>query len=1206
MLFRTTFVPRWIALAVSIFGIPSFAQTNYGAIRGHVVDTAAVIRNASITLTNLGTKVSRTTASNSAGDYVFPSVDPGRYSVRISAPGYKSTEYDDIVVGLEKTVTEDAVLAPGVVAETVVVSGETSQIDTASASNGETFTAQQLQDLPSLGRNPFIIARLDNNIVFTASTRDTRAEDQSGTSSFSVSGVVLGANNFVVDGIPVSTSSGGATFIPSIEAVSDSKLQANDYNASVGRTGGGVFNTTLKSGSKDYHGTLYGATRQTDWTANTFFGNRNGYTDASGVYHSGAAPRGDMTTYLYAGAFGGPVPNPHKFHFLKDTFFWLTEEGYRQSQPDTSSTSEFVPTAQERTGIFSSDSVTLYDPTSTFVNGVRTSTLSSATIPGTYINPIGSAIVNAYPNPTIDGVYGSDNRYGSDTFKTRSDEFVGKLDHTFAPWWKAAVSYVHLATQEPDGGLDRELAANNGVLYRKNDGTAVNSVITVNSTTVITAAFGFNRYYSNHLQYSTGFDQASGFTYNGTSYGFPNSYASQLQSKTYPSISLSGVTDAVSLGGANGGPSIQSSRNVVLTVNKELGRHDINFGYIYRNFQSYSDPTSGGNGSFTFNGEYTSQDGASVSNGPNAIADLLLGLPSSASVTVNAASLNMSSKYHAAFVQDNFRVNRKLSLSYGLRYEYELGPYEVHNIFNVGFDPNTTYSYAGYNGDVTAHGALAFAGQNGYPTHAGDPSHWKFAPRVGAIYTLTPNTVIRGGFGIFYAPVDISGAAASTGYTQSTLYSPGNATAATSVGSNAYLSDPFSSGLLDPTKTALGNLTGIGGSVSTIDFNRKYPHVYQYSLDVQQQLPHEFTLKIGYVGSHEEQFPNTVNINQLSDSVLASYAGGSTNLSSKVTNPYYAATVGGYSSALFGIIGQSTVALGQTLLPYPQFTSVNVSKSTGHGLYNALNVKLQKNLSHGLNFLATYTWASSWDNIYGSQTGTHNEEFATTGVQDNYKQDGEFARSSIDVTNRFSFGGAYNLPFRKTGGSDAADRVINAIISRWQINDITEYSSGLPLTITQTDLSSGTYGTTGVGGSTQRPNLIAGVSACRSGNPESRLGGSSSKTYFNLDAFSPALPYTYGNAPRTLSCKGPGYANTDLSLFKSFGIAGHARFEFRAEALNALNTPHFGPPSTNLTFSSTGLTSATFTPSASNTTSGAITSELGFPRIIQLGGKIIF
>jgi hypothetical protein len=506
-------------------------------------------------------------------------------------------------------------------------------------------------------------------------------------------------------------------------------------------------------------------------------------------------------------------------------------------------------------------------------------------------------------------------------------------------------------------------------------------------------------------------------------------------------------------------------------------------------------------------------------------------------------------------------------------------------------------------------------------------SNTKFSPRLGLSYEVRPGTVVHGGFGVFYAAVPLAttstsavttGTFGTTGFTQTTNYNTSNVTAAlpsSETGSGAWLSNPFNSTLLQPSGTSFGNLTGVGSSIAVPSFHLGYPLVEQYSADIERQLSDSIVLKIGYVGAHGRNLANSVNINQLSDSILASYAPGGVNagtsLSTKVTNPYYAATVAGYPST--GVIAQKKVALGQTLLPFPQFSSITEIKSNGHSLYNALDVKVQKRFGQGLTALVGYTWSSNWDNLYGAPVaGLNTLNPNVAAPQDNYNPNGEYARATNDVPNRFSVASTYELPVGKgkrfLGNSN---RFIDGGLGGWKIVDVTIFENGGALPVVQTNLSAGAFGTTGVGGSSQRPNLVPGVNPCYSGSPQSRLGGGGgAKPYFNLSAFTPALPYTYGNAPRTLACKGPGYSGSDLSVNKNFRIGTKVNFEFRAEITDVTNTPEFGQPNNTLTFDSKNnpltLSSATFNNPATNATTGAITQQLGFARQIQLGGRLTF
>ena len=290
--------------------------------------------------------------------------------------------------------------------------------------------------------------------------------------------------------------------------------------------------------------------------------------------------------------------------------------------------------------------------------------------------------------------------------------------------------------------------------------------------------------------------------------------------------------------------------------------------------------------------------------------------------------------------------------------------------------------------------------------------------------------------------------------------------------------------------------------------------------------------------------------------------------------------------------------------------------SSGYSNYNALDVKAEKRMARGLTALTTYTWSANWDNIWS----TGSQVYSTYGPQDAYNPKGEYARSISSIPNRFTAAVTYDLPFGR-GQRFLGDhgRVVHALVGGWEINDEWIIQNGVPVSIVQTDISSSTYGTGGVGGTYQRPNLVGDIhSACVAGHPQSHLGnfgtGLTERAYINPLAFSPAPAYTYGNTPRSLPCRQPGYNNTNLALYKDFRISERVNFQFRAEALNALNTPQFSQPSTALgitpttlngTPTITGYTDA-LKAGQSAQTLGNITTTIGFARIIQLGGRLSF
>jgi len=547
-------------LLVAVPGLS--AQTNYGGVRGEVKDIqGAVIPKGTVTLVNQDNKLSTPGSTTSAGIYQFPACELGTYKVTITMPGFKTFDSTGNVITLGAITTVDATLQIGGSSETVEITADTVALNTATATAEQVFTAKQVQDLPNLGRDPFMFVQFDANVVTLGDPRYVRAEDSSGISDVSVAGAPGNTNSYVVDGIPVSTSSGGATFVVSPYAISEAKVQGDTFDAEIGRTGGGVFNNTLKTGSSQYHGSLYGETRQTPWSANVYFNPSKLATPTD-------------ATYLYAGAIGGPLfPKwlTNKIPRLDKTFIWLTEEGYRQGQPISGSTQNYyVPTAAERLGDFTADgTATLYDPTTV---SPRTSFASECggfnVIPGSpaatsygqtcgglnYFNGIGASMVSAEPlplGPNSTLTYGTTTKTTTNFqasgvgFKTRADEFVGKLEHEFFPWWTSQFSYLHSGVQEPQSTFANAYslyASGNELEDRKFDSTAWNNIFTINSSTLLTVGYGYNRYWSAFPYFSQGFNLASGFAYNGKNYGFANSFTSNVPLTSYPTVSFSAVS----------------------------------------------------------------------------------------------------------------------------------------------------------------------------------------------------------------------------------------------------------------------------------------------------------------------------------------------------------------------------------------------------------------------------------------------------------------------------------------------------------------------------------------------------------------------------------------------------------------------------------------------------------------------------------------
>jgi len=1136
------------------------AQSYLGGVRGSIQDQGgALMADAKVTLTNVATNVSRSTVTNASGEYVFSQIEPATYMLAVESAGFKKLEHPNVIVGTQEFLTIDLKMELGEVSSSVQVTADVPLIESSNASNGQVLDSQKLTDLPNLGRNPFLLSKLSANVTPVGDPRFNRFQDQSGSSQISISGGPVRGNNYLVDGIPITDSTNRAVIIPSIESTQEMKLQTETYDATMGRTGGGVFNTTLKSGTNDVHGSLFGYTRQTDWLANQYFRNATGQA------------RPDTPQYQWGGSFGGPVFIPKLYNGKNKTFFYVVTESYRQKSP--LSDQYALPTALEKAGDYSQSSATIFDPTTSHACTPSDNCPAGVTvarnpfpgnvIPATRINPVGASILGYLPLPTRSANTDSYNYTGVDTLTDRADEYTAKADQTVTDWWRINAYYMHYKSREPGGNSLGTLpgGSSNGpyLLYRKVDATGVNSIMTLNPTTVLTVRYGFNRF--------PNFTEGISYGFNPATLGLPSSYASQIQASYFPEIDL--LNNKIS----STSPSISvfSSKNLSGSVSKYVGRHNISAGIDYRLIHTDFTSLSFAAGDFAFNGVFTRQF-PTLTNGTGAdFADLLLGFPSSGSLNTTTKLYDYV-RYYAGFFQDDIRVSSKLTVNLGLRYEYETGLAENSNQLVVGFNQTALNPIAANVSGVTPLGVLRYAGVAGNPTSCCNVPTTKFGPRLGIAYQLDSKTTLRGGWGIFYAPTIFStDGSIAPGYTQSTPYvasNDGNATPANS------LSNPFPNGILQPVGHSLGALTAIGSTFNYLDQNRTAGRVQQFSFDVQRELPGGVALEVGYIGSrssHLQPAPTgngNMDINQVPDNYLSM----GSKLNSSVPNPFY-----GHGGT--GVIGSANVAQAQLLMPFPEYSTIGEVTNPSSAQYDSLVVTARKRLGYGITFLSTFTWSKNMDNEFGAGSANAFNGFSgpspTAQPQDYYNLQNEWSLSSVNTPLRFTSSFTYQLPFGSGKHFLNSNKILDYAIGGWQVNAVTIYQSGFPLFVFQQNLNSV------IGTGEQRPNAT-GISPAMPGSVEQRLNG-----YINPAAFSQAPAFTFGNLARSLPYRGPGMSNWDMSVFKDFTILERLKGEFRAEALNAMNTPLFSNPNTQ------------FAPNSSSF--GKITYQANLPRQLQLG-----
>jgi len=539
-------------------------------------------------------------------------------------------------------------------------------------------------------------------------------------------------------------------------------------------------------------------------------------------------------------------------------------------------------------------------------------------------------------------------------------------------------------------------------------------------------------------------------------------------------------------------------------------------------------------------------------------------------------------KYFSGYAQDDWRVNERLTLNYGLRLERETGLAERDNQITVNFDQtavsplNNSMTFKDpLTGQArTLTGGLIFAGVNGAPTVQGNQPAIKPAPRAGAVYSFNDKTVLRGGWGMYWSPWNYP-AAGTTGWGQIGYSATTNVPQPTGV-PTVSMTNPFPAGLSQPTGNSLGLLTGTGGDITFIDPNKGAPRVQQYSVDLQRELPGGVSVSVGYTGATGTNLDwgTSININQLDpkyQSILSlSCPAGSTvatcaTPSTLVPNPFF--NVSAVGSAFSS---RSTIEVGQLLRPFPQFGNVNMSQSTGaRSQYHAAIVQLRKRVTGLWGGSFSYTYSRLNDNQVNSNYYT-----SGPGLQNNYEfvpgspyfnPDLEYGRSLLDSPHKLVIAPTIMLPMGK--GHGVGDSTLgDALLGGWQITPVVTLQSGFPMGITQN-----VTGTAFLYGGTQRPNIVPGQDFLLPGNITDRIESSTCATgctadnlYYNKAAFANSPLNAFGNAPRTLpGVLSPWRNNVDLGVIKQIRTGGQTSASLRLEVLNMFNIVQWAAPASS-------------------------------------------
>ena len=1141
-------IPLRVIIGLALSAAAACAQT--ASITGRVTDSAgAIVPSAEISVRSTDTGVAATTRSNGEGYYNVPALLPGKYQVTVSKTGFAPLTQTGLELEVNQVARVDAVLQLGAVAQSVEVSASAVLLESETSTLGQVVESKQITELPLLGRNPYALAMLVPGVRPAIGVNNLPI-DQISTVAFSINGQRSSSNEFLLDGAPNSAPAQNQPVINATpDLVQEFKVETNNFAAEYGRAAGGVFNVITRSGTNEFHGSLYEFFRNDKLNANDFFANR------------GANARPPFKFNQFGGTLGGPVWIPRVYNGRNRTFFFVSEESVRFIQGLTFVGTEPVP--QQLAGDFSNlrnangQLITIFDPLTTTPgpNGSFTRMAFAGNIvPSSRINPVARAISKYFPTPNQTGAAftGVGNFIRTDSNNIRKDTVSYKVDHYFNERNRFFARYS--ADDTPDiragaYGKNNPASPSAGpqVFGRRN--SVVEDTETFSPTWLATFRYSFTRLSNFRTAFSDGFDI--------TSLGLPASLAAQLYPHAFPDITITGFSVASSVSNIITGGLLGATDQIRLgnsvhaaqaSTTKTIGNHQLKAGFEFRVIESNVQQTGANSPVFNFTPAWTQGPNATVSSATAGygLATFVLGIPGGSAQPVPALAL--STKYYGLFWQDSFKITPHLTLNYGLRYDYETPRTDRFNeLTNFDYSARPPLNAAGLN----LHGALSFAGVGGVSRYQSNPDRNNFAPRFGFAWRLGEKTVVRGGGGIFFATNWGVGSGSATFGSSGFIASTNIVTSLDTVTPITFLNNPFPNGLNQPSGSKLGTATLLGQAVDFYDRGNPTPYSGSWHVSIQRELSKSMLLEVGYTGSRGVKLPMNLTLNQIPDADLA--LGNS--LRTLAPNPFY----GQISS---GILATPTITTAQLLRPYPQFDTVQSDLADiANSTYHALEVKFEKRYSKGLTLLASYTYSKAIDLGIGTFSG---DNVSSGTIQDYNNLRGEYSPSALDQTHRLVANAVYELPF--------AGRLLGG----WELGAVLSLYSGSPLGIGEAT------STTFAQGGGQRPNWT-GVSAALS-NP-------TVDKWFDTSQFTLAAPYTFGNVARTLGgLRSDGLQELDLTLNKTTTIRERLKLQFRAECFNLTNTPQFSPP--NVTLGAAGF--------------GAVSSQNNQPRIVQLALKLMF
>jgi hypothetical protein len=1130
------------------------AQTFYGSIVGTATDASgASVPGADVTLTNTATADRRTAQSNGDGNYEFVNLVPGHYRLDAQKTGFKHVTKDDIEVQVQATVRVDAGMQVGDVSQTVEVSAQAALLQTETSSLGTVVDQRKVQEMPLNGRNVLNLVTLVPGVVAQGNAmQNPTGQNIFSFGNYQIGGGIAGQNATFLDGAPLNVAQGSLiALIPTQDAMQEFKVQTNSLGPEYGRFAGGVINMTSKSGTNEFHIGAYEFLRNKVLNANTFFNNSHG------------TPTPAFTQNQYGANIGGPIKKDK-------TFFFFGWEGFRLRQG--LSVLEPVPTLQQRNGDFSNtrtssgNLITIYDPSTNNCTGAATcgtgvirTPFPGNIIPTNRLDPAARILATYWGQPNTVGLpFTNANNYSNnasiggnnDQYNTRIDHSVSDRQRIFGrfTYWKS----LSLPTEPYNNAVCQDRCAETWT----SKSAVLGDTFTLTPTTILDLRLTWIRFVYDRTPNSLGTDL--------TKFGLPASLNNQVSFQVIPTPVVQNFSDVwTSQGPGSAIHQRNDSYGFYPSVTKLAGSHNIKLGgEVRRQITNYIQ-SNVGSGLYNFDNLFTSQNPFISGGGGSGygFASFMLGLGSSGSI-VTPSPYSYRNYYAGVYASDTWQVTKKLTLNYGVRWELPFPSVERYDRF-TNLLPNAPSPIAAASGIPNLIGRLGLVNSPDNPSRYAAATHLDlFAPRVGFAYRLTEKTVARAGYGIFFVQNDGTGGSQLTSITQ-----PWVPTVDGEFTPSSTLSNPYPTGLIQPPQRNANYQTLLlGNSISAPVLgaaSQHFGYLQQWNFNIERELLPGMALEVAYAGSKGTHLVGGPQLDQLPDQYLSL---GTSVLQKQVKNPFYGIIP-------FGTLANPTVAYGQLLRPYPQYTGVTAANDGNRDtIYHSLQVKLEKRFRQGGTVLGAYTWSKNIGDIETGMNWLEAGPLAT--IQNNNNLRGERAVSGFDVPHRLIVSYVYDLPVGKgrkflAGANGITDRLIGG----WGINGIATFQAGFPLTMSTSTNSTNSFG----GGS--RPNYVGGCDASTTGDAQQRLA-----KWFNTTCFVAPPSSTFGNLGRTLTAvRTAGIANYDFSLFKAIAVRERLNIQFRTEFFNIFNRVQFGPPGEV----------------QGNTQFGIVSTQLNTPRLVQ-------